>query len=77
MFEVKARDFDLPVYQRYDDRSMTGFWIKRYEQFGPIVITEHWTGLENGKPAEMSRTFYRTQDEPEEFDYDFRVVLRG
>ena len=78
MFEVKMRDFDLPAMQTYDDRYMTGFYIARYEQYGPIRITEHWTENKNGEIREVSRTYYRTPDEgPEEFDYDFHVVLRG
>ena len=78
MFEVKMRDFDLPAMQRYDDRFMTGYYIKKYEQYGPIRITEHWTEKRNGEIREASRTYYQTQDEGhEEFDYDFRVVLRS
>ena len=78
MFEVKSRDFDLPAMYRYSDRMMTGKVIDRYQQFGPIVIREITTGVVNGKQAEIERTYYRTNDEgPEEFDYDFRVVIRG
>ena len=78
MFEVKSRDFDLPAMYRYSDRMMTGKVIDWYEQYGPIVIKEITTGVVNGKPAEIERTYYRTKDEgPEEFDYDFRVVIRG
>lgn len=78
MFEVKSRDFDLPAMYRYSDRMMTGKVIDWYEQFGPIVIREITTGVVNGKPADMERIYYKTMDEgPEEFDYDFRVVIRG
>lgn len=78
MFEVKMRDYDLPAMYRYSDRTMTGKVIGAYEAFGPIVIREITTGVVDGKPAEIERTYYRTPDEgPEEFDYDFHVVLRG
>lgn len=77
MFEVRSRNFDLPPMYQYSDRMMTGKVIEWYEQYGPIVIKEITTGVVNGKPAEIERTYYRTMDEgPDEFDYDFRVVIR-